>query len=138
MRSTFGNSIFYQIIKMFSGISLNCFLIPFHWGHPWPYQYSSCTTNIYKLDAYAGARGFVPELRQDASRMPSPCGLTVVYKNSPPWKLGKSRYRLYWVESTIKQQFKKKMIPFHWVLRETIVDRCVDIIMSSILINCSI
>ena len=55
--------------------------------------------HIYKLDAYAGARRFYPELRQYASRVPNPCGLTVVYKFS--------RYRLYWVESTISQQLKK-------------------------------
>ena len=52
-----------------------------------PNRYSGCTTNIYKLDAYAGARGFDPELRQYASRVPSPCGLTVVYKISPPLNL---------------------------------------------------
>ena len=39
------------------------------WDRPWPNQYSSCTTNIYKLDAYAGARRFDPELRQYASRV---------------------------------------------------------------------
>ena len=33
-------------------------------GRPWPNRYSSCSTNAYKLDAYAGARGFDPELRQ--------------------------------------------------------------------------
>ena len=37
-------------------------------GRPWPYRYSSCTTNVYNLDAYAGARGFDPELRQYVSR----------------------------------------------------------------------
>ena len=47
-------------------------------GRLWPNQYSGCTTNVYKLDAYAGARKFNPELRQYASRVPSPCGLTVV------------------------------------------------------------
>ena len=53
-------------------------------GRPWPNRYSSCTTNVNKLDAYTGARGFDPELRQYASRVPSACGLTVVYKISPP------------------------------------------------------
>ena len=38
----------------------------------------SCTTNVYKMDAYAGARGFDPELRQYASSVPSPCVLTVI------------------------------------------------------------
>ena len=38
----------------------------------------SCTANVYKLDAYAGARGFNPEFRQYASRVSGPCGLTVV------------------------------------------------------------
>ena len=73
-----------------------------------PNRYSSFTTNIYKLDGYAGARGFDPELRKYASMVPSPCGLTVVYKMSPPLNLT-SRYRLYWVESTINQQLKKKV-----------------------------
>ena len=58
-------------------------------GRPWPNRYNSCTTNVYKLDAHAGARGFNPELRHYASRVPSPCGLAVVYKISPPLKLGK-------------------------------------------------
>ena len=44
----------------------------------------SCTTNVYKLDAYAGAHRFDPELPQYASRISSPCGLTVVYKMSTP------------------------------------------------------
>ena len=48
-------------------------------------------TNVYKLDAYADARGFDPELRQYASRVPSSCGLMVVYKLSPPLNLA-SRY----------------------------------------------
>ena len=49
-------------------------------GRPWPLPNRySCTTNVYKLDAYAGARGFDPELRQYASRVLCPCGLTVVY-----------------------------------------------------------
>ena len=49
--------------------------------------YSSCTTNVYKLDAYAGAHMFDPELRQYAFRVPSPCGLTAVYKIPPPLNL---------------------------------------------------
>ena len=49
-------------------------------GSPCPNRYSSCTTNVYKLDAYAGPRGFDPELLQYASMVPSPYGLTVVYK----------------------------------------------------------
>ena len=36
-----------------------------------------------------------PEFRQYASRVPSPCGLTVVYKIPPIIELDKSRYRLY-------------------------------------------
>ena len=56
-------------------------------GRPWPNRYSGCTTNIYQLDAYAGAHRFNPELRQYASRVPTPCGLTVVYKISPPLNL---------------------------------------------------
>ena len=55
-------------------------------GRPWPNRYSGCT-NVYRLDAYAGARGFDPELRQYASRVPSPCGLTMVYRISPPLNL---------------------------------------------------
>ena len=31
-------------------------------GRPLPNRYSGCTTNVYNLDAYAGARGFDPEL----------------------------------------------------------------------------
>ena len=65
-------------------------LLTFHLvyeGRPWPNQYSDCTTNMYKLDAYAGARGFDPELRQHASRVPSPCELMVVYKLFPPLNL---------------------------------------------------
>ena len=54
---------------------------------------SGCTTNVYQLDAYDGARGFNPEFLQYASRVPSPCGMTVVYKNVHTIKLGKSRYR---------------------------------------------
>ena len=46
-----------------------------------------CTTNVYKLDAYAGAPGFYPEFRQYASRVSGPCGLTVVYKMSLPFNL---------------------------------------------------
>ena len=55
------------------------------------------------LEAYAAASGFSPDLRQYASRMSCPCGLTVVYEISPS-----SRYCLYWVESTINQELKKK------------------------------
>ena len=40
-------------------------------------------------------RGLDPELRQYASSVPCPCGLTMVYKIVHPLKLGKSRYRLY-------------------------------------------
>ena len=61
--------------------------LPLLLGRPWHNRYSSCTTNVYKLDVYAGARGFDPELRQYASRVPSPCGLTVVYKISPSLNL---------------------------------------------------
>ena len=39
-----------------------------------------CNTNVYKLDAYA-------DRRQYASRVPFPCGLTVVYEISPPLNL---------------------------------------------------
>ena len=39
------------------------------WGRPLPNRYISCTTNAYKLDAYAGARGFDSELRQYASNV---------------------------------------------------------------------
>ena len=39
------------------------------------------------MHAYAGAHGFDPELRQYASRVPCPCGLTVVHKISPPLNL---------------------------------------------------
>ena len=58
-------------------------------GSSWPNRYSTTcsTTNVYKLDVYAGSHGFDPELRQYASRVPSPCGLTVVYKISPPLNL---------------------------------------------------
>ena len=70
----------------------------------WPNRYSSCSTNIYKLDAYAGALGFGPELRHYESKVPSPCGLTVVYKMSPLLN-SESRDRLYWDESTINQDF---------------------------------
>ena len=35
---------------------------------------------MYKLDTYAGARGFNPEFHQYASRMPCPCGLIMAYK----------------------------------------------------------
>ena len=59
----------------------------------------SCTTNVYKLDAYAGT---VSNL---ASRVQIDDGLW----NFPTIKLGKSRYLLYWVESTINQQFKKNV-----------------------------
>ena len=56
-------------------------------GRPWPNRYSSCTTNVYKLDPYTGAPGFDPELRQYSSRVPSPCGLTVVSNIFPPLNL---------------------------------------------------
>ena len=39
------------------------------------------------MDAYAGARGFDPELSQYASRVPSPYELTVVYNIFPPLNL---------------------------------------------------
>ena len=31
-------------------------------GRPWPNRYSSCTTNVYNLDDYAGAHGFNPRV----------------------------------------------------------------------------
>ena len=58
-----------------------------HEGRPWPNIYIGCTTNIYKLDAYAGAPVFDPELGQYASWVRSPYGLTVVYKILPPLNL---------------------------------------------------
>ena len=45
------------------GYVLSFISINYKYGRPWPNRYSSCTTNIYQLDAYAGAR-FDPELRQ--------------------------------------------------------------------------
>ena len=48
---------------------------------------TGCTTNVNQLDAYAGARGFNPEFRQYASRLPGHCGSTVVSKMFPPLNL---------------------------------------------------
>ena len=58
---------------------LSCMLVGCYLGRPWPKRYtcSSCTTNVYKLATYAGERGVDPD----------PCGLTVVYKISPPLNL---------------------------------------------------
>ena len=53
-------------------------------GRPWPNRYSIV---VLQMDAYAGARGFDPKLRQYASRLPSSCGFTVVYTISPPLNL---------------------------------------------------
>ena len=55
--------------------------------------YSTGTTNVYKLDVYAGTGSILP--------CDSMCGLG----NFPTIKLSKSIYHLYWVESTINQQF---------------------------------
>ena len=65
-------------------------------GLPWLNRRSSCATQVYKLDAYADARGFNDEYRKNASRVRYPCRLTVVYQNGPPLNLA-SR------ESTINQ-----------------------------------
>ena len=47
---------------------------------------SSHTTHVYKLEAYA-----VAECIYGAY----PCGLTMVYENTPIIKLGKLKYSLY-------------------------------------------
>ena len=43
-------------------------------------RHSSCTTNVYNLDVYAGVSSV-------CVRVPCPYGLTVVYKVSPPLNL---------------------------------------------------
>ena len=40
-------------------------------GRPWPNRYSCCTVNVYKLDAYAGARGFDPEFMRLGCQVPA-------------------------------------------------------------------
>ena len=68
-----------KLIRLYRGSVL---MLNEHEGHPWLNLHSGCT-NVYKLNAYAGARGFNPEFRQYASRVSGPCGLMVVYNISP-------------------------------------------------------
>ena len=71
-------------------------------GRLWLNQHSSCTTNVYKLDADAGEGSIQTcgSMRLGALSLRIDSGLL----NSPTIKLGKLRYHLYWVELTINQQ----------------------------------
>ena len=71
-------------------------------GRPWPNRHSSCTTIGYKLDVYAVA-GSIRTYSSMRLRCQVPADNVL-----PSNKYGKSRYRLYWVESTITQQFNKQ------------------------------
>ena len=70
-------------------------------GRPWPNRHSSCTANIYKLDAFAGARGFDPELHQYASRVPN-------VPTIKTWQVEKSPL-LSGINNKPIQQLKKKV-----------------------------
>ena len=77
-------------------------------GRPWHNRHSSCTTNVYKLDAYDEARWLNSEFRQCASMVPCPCGLTMVNNISPPLNLASRDFACTaQVESTINQQLRQ-------------------------------
>ena len=78
----FSQYLTFDFDKRHSSLDIHIQRSTFKRGRPLPNRRtcSRCATNVYKLDAYAGARGFDAELRQYASRVPSPCALTAVYK----------------------------------------------------------
>ena len=81
-------------------------------------RHSSCITNVYKLDTYAGAGSIQSCTSMRLGHVPADwrCGGLSIF---PTFKLGNSRYHLYWVESTINQQF---IYLFWMVARVRVVD----------------